>query len=244
MKKLSRTLAIILFVAAGSWWGGVAHAVVWTMPTLPPVGPTDAAVRAQGVLNGGGVTQTGSTIVNAVGSPAAPTLTTNGTAGSTSIVYACTGVDVNGNATIPSATATIATANATLTTTNSVNIICTGKTGALAFLIHKVDTSHVLGICYTTSGANCTFIDNGSVATTFTYTPNTADQTGGVSSWAPQTAGAGLFANLPACTAANAGQAFVITNSSAVAAEGQTCVGASTHTALAICLDGAVWKCF
>ncbi len=176
MKHLSRIFATLVLggvLAAG----GLAQATVWTMPTMPPVGVTDLSGKYQGMSNLGGQAQVGSLVVTAIGTPTAPTFVVNGTAGSTSIVYACTAVDFNGNATIPSATATIATANATLTTTNSVSITCPGKTGANAFLIHKVDTSHVLGICYTTSGVACTFKDDGSVATTFTYTPNTVDQT-------------------------------------------------------------------
>jgi hypothetical protein len=179
MKRIGYSLTAILVAAL--FWANLAHATAWTIPTLPPVGPTDQASRQQGALNGGGTTQTGSLVISPIGTPAAPTVTTNGTAGVTSLVYACTGVDINGNATIPSATTTITTANATLTTTNSVNITCAGKTGALAFLIHKADTAHVLGICYTTSGASCTYVDNGSVATTFTYTANTIDQTGKIS---------------------------------------------------------------
>jgi hypothetical protein len=177
MKNLLRVLGALFVVVA---LAGVVHATVWTMPTLPPVGNTNTVSQTQGSQNYGGNMITGSVVVSAIGTPSAPTLTTNGTAGSTSLVYACTGVDLNGNATIPSATTTIATANATLSTTNSVNIICPGKTGAMAFLIHKADTSHVLGICYTYSGVSCLFKDDGSVATTFTYTPNTVDQTGNI----------------------------------------------------------------
>ena len=138
------------------------------------------AVKSNGALNNGGSTIVGSVSVSAIGTPSAPTMTTNGTAGATSIVYACSGVDINGVATIPSATATLTTANATLSTTNSVNITCPGKKGANAFLIHKVDTAHVLGICYTTSAVPCTFVDDGTVATTFTYTAPTVDHTGDI----------------------------------------------------------------
>lgn len=171
------------FLAAGGLMQ-TANATVWTMPVMPPVGATDISTKTQGVQNYWGQAQIGSLVISPIGTPSAPTLVVNGTVGSTSLVYACTAVDFNGNATIPSATATATTANATLTATNSVTITCPGKTGADAFLIHKADTSHVLGICYTTSGVACSFIDNGSVATTFTYTPNTVDQTGAISSGA------------------------------------------------------------
>lgn len=167
----------------------LAGAVVWTNPLLPPVGPTDSASRQQGSINSGGSQVTGSIVVTAIGTPSAPTLTTNGTAGATSRVYACTALDINGNATIPSATATLTTANATVSSTNSVNVTCAGKTGALAFLIHLVDTAHVIGTCFTTSGVSCTFVDTGtyvngnggaSQTSSFTYTANTVDQTGNI----------------------------------------------------------------
>lgn len=189
MNRINKSFAALGLLVALSLAPLQAHAVVWTMPTIPPVGATDQSLTTQGIISNGGQTTVGSHVQSAIGTPSAPTMTTNGTAGVTSIVYACTGVDINEQATIPSATATITTANATLTTTNSVNITCPGKVGALAFLIHKVDTSHVLGICYTTSGAPCTYVDDGSVATTFTYTPNTVDQTG--------------YTTVPALTATN-----------------------------------------
>jgi hypothetical protein len=50
-------------------------------------------------------------------------------------------------------------------------------------------------------------------------------------------------AQLPTAAPGNAGQIRVVTDSTAVAAEGQTCVGASTNTALAFS-NGTVWKCF
>lgn len=178
MKFKIRVLALLALLALPS----VAGAVVWTNPQLPAPGATGNQSYVQGLINNGGVMQVGSTSLAAIGTPSAPTLSTNGTAGVTSIVYACTALDINGNASIPSATATITTANATLTATNSVNVTCGGQTGAVAYLVHKVDTSHVLASCYTTSGAACTVVDNGSVVTTFTYTPNTVDMTGGVQS--------------------------------------------------------------
>ncbi len=49
-------------------------------------------------------------------------------------------------------------------------------------------------------------------------------------------------ASLPAAAAGNKGQIQTVTDSTTVSAEGQTCVGGSTHTALAFS-DGSVWKC-
>jgi hypothetical protein len=48
---------------------------------------------------------------------------------------------------------------------------------------------------------------------------------------------------LPAAAAGNVGQMIKVSDSTAVAAEGQTCVGGSTNTALAFS-NGTVWKCF
>lgn len=52
-----------------------------------------------------------------------------------------------------------------------------------------------------------------------------------------------LVGSLPTAAAGNAGWLRVVSDSTAVAAEGQTCVGSSTNSALAFS-DGTVWKCF
>ncbi len=52
-----------------------------------------------------------------------------------------------------------------------------------------------------------------------------------------------LVAGLPAAAAGNKGQMVSVSDSTAVASEGQTCVGSSTNTALAFS-NGTVWKCF
>lgn len=50
-------------------------------------------------------------------------------------------------------------------------------------------------------------------------------------------------AKLPTCGASQLGLQQIVTDSTTVAAEGQTCAGTSTHKALAVCLE-SVWKCF
>lgn len=55
--------------------------------------------------------------------------------------------------------------------------------------------------------------------------------------------GATVVASLPAAAAGNSGYLQTVSDSTSVAAEGQTCVGGSTHTAIAIS-DGTQWKCF
>ncbi len=175
MKRISRVFALAAIAALLGY--GNARATVFTIPVQPPVGPYDTTQKANGgVLNWGGTQHTGSLAMKPIGTPAAPTVVTGlGTAGSTSVVYACTAVDINGNATIPSATTTFTTSNATRSATNTNLITCAGLPGAVGFIVHITNTSTVLGFCQTTSGASCTLADTGQTQTT--YTPNTVDQT-------------------------------------------------------------------
>ena len=55
--------------------------------------------------------------------------------------------------------------------------------------------------------------------------------------------GASTVAQLPAASVNNAGQMRTVTDSTAIAAEGQTCAGTGAVTALAFS-TGAAWKCF
>ena len=50
-------------------------------------------------------------------------------------------------------------------------------------------------------------------------------------------------ANLPACVAAQNGLNQIATDSTTVVTEGQTCVGGSSHSALAVCIT-TTWQCF
>ena len=166
----------------------LAHATAWTNPSLPVLGPQNTSQSMGGLLDYGGVTDSGSVAVSAIGTPTAPTVTNAGTAGSTSLVYACSGVDINGVATIPSSTTTNTTGNATLSTTNYNNVFCAGKKGAVIFLIHKADTAHVIGYCSASGvGGGCNFIDDGTANTnmhggsvSYTYTAPTVDHTGDI----------------------------------------------------------------
>lgn len=54
-------------------------------------------------------------------------------------------------------------------------------------------------------------------------------------------------AKLPSCGASQLGLQQIVTDSTTVSAEGQTCAGSSTNKALAVCLTASgspVWKCF
>lgn len=182
---MKRLLNLVLLLALIAGLSTNAFATVWSNPSpLYPGGPMNLQQNVQGLNATGGVNSTGSIKMSGIGTVSAPTLATVGTAGSTSLIYACTALDINGNATVPSATATITTANATLSTTNYVAITCGGNTGAVAYYIHKADTAHIIGMCYTTSGSSCTFLDQNAVGTvgsggsvSYTYTANTVDQT-------------------------------------------------------------------
>jgi len=57
------------------------------------------------------------------------------------------------------------------------------------------------------------------------------------------TTGTTTVGALPAAAAGNVGEIIRVSDSTAVAAEGQTCVGGSTNVALAFS-NGSVWKCF
>lgn len=65
--------------------------------------------------------------------PAAPTLSTNGTAGGTSYTYYIVARDQFGNKTLQSSTTTIATGNATLTSGNSITISWSILSGAYSY---------------------------------------------------------------------------------------------------------------
>jgi hypothetical protein len=69
------------------------------------------------------------------------------------------------------------------------------------------------------------------------------DDGGNVTANASVQPGAGItVASLPSA-ASNAGKMIYVTDSTAIAAEGQTCAGSSTNKALAFS-NGSVWKCF
>ncbi len=94
--------------------------------------------------------------------PTAPTLTTSGTAGSTSYSYVVTALDGSGETT-GSTTATIATGNATLTSTNRINISIPAVGGAIQYKVYRTasggtpSTTGLIG----TFGAGATITDTG-----------------------------------------------------------------------------------
>lgn len=65
----------------------------------------------------------------------------------------------------------------------------------------------------------------------------------GIKFGSPITPNSVTVSSLPAAAAGNAGQIMIVSDSTTVATEGQTCVGSSSNTALAFS-NGSVWKCF
>ena len=121
-------------------------------------------------------------IVPAVVAPT-PTLTTNGTAGSTTYYYTTVPVTLLGEAIGPSGTA-ITTGNATLSSTNSVNIVIPYVAGAIWFNIYRGTSSSNGQLIQTivqtglASGATTTFIDTGFAQAGAAYIVSTTDNCG------------------------------------------------------------------
>ena len=147
-----------------------------------PGGTFNGGTINQGLTNNGGTTQVGSTVITAIGTPTAPTVTPI-TTGSTTAVYFCDGLDINGltnltggvGNTLPSLGTTITNGNATPDTT----VTCGPQTGALGYVVTKGATggaTSLLGSCLTlASGNKCPVTDIGQTLTT--YTANSIDGT-------------------------------------------------------------------
>lgn len=97
--------------------------------------------------------------------PAAPTLSTNGTPGSTTYDYSIEAVIGKGNSGAGAATA-ITTGASTLTSVNSINIVFTSVPGATSYNVRRTtggSTQGVIGTVAATGAATYTFVDTGLV---------------------------------------------------------------------------------
>lgn len=113
-----------------------------------------------------------------LGRPAIGSLTTNGSAGSTTYKYRVTAVDLNMNESNWSPEVTIATGNATLTGSNSINININGTglgnpgNNPVAYRVYRTASSGTPSstgaIGYVAYSPSVTFIDTGIAATTTT----------------------------------------------------------------------------
>lgn len=183
-KRIQIGIVSLVFAIA---LAGMAHAA-------PNTGNTASSnVKYGPIVTNGGVYGQGSSSFNKIGAPSVPVITQVGTAGSTSYTYYCSAEDINGigssvvvggsvpgqiaGETAPSSSATTTTGNATLSTTNYNTVYCPGKVGAVAFRVFKADTSHMLGVCFTSSGQGCSVNDQSTSAGT-SITANTIDTTG------------------------------------------------------------------
>lgn len=112
-----------------------------------------------------GQIQAGTGVFQVLGVAGAPTLTTSGTAGSTSNTYGVVAKQADGTTSGIGATATITTANATLSGTNKVNISWTAVTGA---------TSYDVYLTATTGAATLGKVQGGVTTTSTTHIINSA----------------------------------------------------------------------
>jgi hypothetical protein len=166
-QKVKRLLTIIMVLA----WAGIAAAQSNTT-----TGPLNYSKQSQGQYNAGGEETYGSVKWIALSTAAAPTVTVNGTAGSTSISYYCAAEDMNGVFGIPSAATTITNGNASLSATNNNYVFCPGQPGALGYEILKTNTSTSLGQCNANSfinassatGTGCGITDSGQATGSWT----------------------------------------------------------------------------
>lgn len=180
MKRLTLLVVAVLFFA----FVRIANAV-------PPQIPVNASPNSSnmqsdtGHFSAGGMTINGSISVNALGTPAAPTVaaTCDGTC-ATTYTYFCVAEDINAvsstgvGESVPSASAITTVQAATLTATRFNTITCAGDKSVVSFLILKADSAHSLARCYTASG-QCSVIDNSTTVGT-AYTANSVDQTANI----------------------------------------------------------------
>lgn len=135
---------------------------------------------------------------------------------------------------------------------NGVNTFWQYNGATVLLITANADTPRILG--GGTSGGISFYGSNGSTGTSglIRFRNNSTDETQKASLDTSNgnlvSVGSGLFGPvtvgaLPAAAAGNKGQMITVSDSTAVTAEGQTCVGGSTNTALAFS-NGTVWKCF
>lgn len=169
-------------VSAG---GGTSNSNTTTpINSLPPQnGPYNGQgysfTNLGGVTSNGGVTQVGSMLIGAIGTPSAPTVHPN-TTGTTTYTYYCAALDVNGLSNLSGGLGNSLPSAAGQTTTGASTpnntVTCGGQKGALGYIVLKGNTSTELGVCQTgNSGNSCSVTDTGQA--TSSYAPALADET-------------------------------------------------------------------
>jgi hypothetical protein len=177
MKKYIGLMVLALALIAGR-----ANAQICSGSNCSGGGSAPGATsNVGGLINNGGSTQVGSTVIAGIGQPAAPTFGSGSTPGSTNATYYCDALDINGlTNTGGGAGNTIASAGATFAgaATPNTTVVCGGQTGALGYVVTKGATGGTveLGHCLTMgSGNTCSVVDTGQALTS--YTANTSDKT-------------------------------------------------------------------
>jgi hypothetical protein len=129
------------------------------------------------VIAGGGAT------INGLSTPAAPTITQGGTAGTTSYSYAIAALNRSGGSTLVSTATTTTTGNATLSVTNFNKVTWTPVTGVYQYKIYRTASSGtpsstgLIGtVTSTESTVSTTFSDTGIAGSTAVPTVNTSGQ--------------------------------------------------------------------
>jgi hypothetical protein len=91
---------------------------------------------------------------NTLASPAAPTITTHGTAGSTTYNYMVTATNASGGETTPSPVGLTSTGNATLTSSNYNQIAWSSVTGATGYKVYRTLGGNVQGLIGSTTATS------------------------------------------------------------------------------------------
>jgi hypothetical protein len=163
--------AFILAVLSALATAVPARAGATNLVINPSGGTTfDGGSIDKGLVNNGGTAQTGSIVINPIGTPDAPTVSPTGAATHT---YYCVATDINLNQ-------TVASSGTTAPGSNPTTVTCAGKTGAVGYIVLKDSTatgSDELGSCTTVSGASCNVVDTGQALTAYTASQ---DQTSGI----------------------------------------------------------------
>ncbi|MEP6708595.1 MAG: hypothetical protein ABJB32_00510, partial [Verrucomicrobiota bacterium] len=177
----------------------------WQSPnrSLFPI-TTSTTVSASRITSSGSSLDTslsmGSANIVALTTPSAPTVATDGTAGTTTYKYAVTALNADKTETLPSAETTIATGNATLSTSGYNRVTITPVTGAGSYNVYRTasaGTPASTGLIGNT--LRNLFLDTGIAATTAAPTVN---NTGTLAVGGTASFGAGVRSN--AVTFANA----------------------------------------
>lgn len=161
MKKLAFLIAAIMTLSGAPAMAQNALSAGVNNPLV------NASKTGVGLTNNGGTTQTGSLVINGIGQPAAPSIISGFTAGTTNY-YWCEPEDIN------LAAGPISTGIGTAGTTGTMQ--CGGSTGAITYMLLRTASStapsgtgdYLVGTCTTVSGSTCNIPDANNALTSTT----------------------------------------------------------------------------